>query len=133
MEVAAPPAQMPEVPPSVQEQPYTTPEPALPSANEENMAKPDQILKEFTVKGSNFAFAPNSLRVAKGDRVRLTFVNENGTHDWKLDEFNAATNIIKGGNSETIEFTADKTGTFEFYCSVGSHRAMGMKGTLIVE
>ena len=33
----------------------------------------------------------------------------------------------------TAEFTADKVGSFEYYCSVGSHRSMGMKGVLKVE
>jgi plastocyanin len=28
---------------------------------------------------------------------------------------------------------ADKKGTFEYYCSVGQHRALGMKGKLVVE
>ena len=32
-----------------------------------------------------------------------------------------------------VEFTVDKTGTFEYYCSVGQHRANGMVGNLIVE
>jgi uncharacterized cupredoxin-like copper-binding protein len=32
-----------------------------------------------------------------------------------------------------VQFVADKTGTFEFYCSVGNHRQMGMVGTLVVQ
>ncbi len=32
-----------------------------------------------------------------------------------------------------VEFTADKKGTFEYYCSVGEHRVNGMKGKFIVE
>ncbi|MEY4731380.1 MAG: hypothetical protein RL681_326, partial [Candidatus Parcubacteria bacterium] len=46
--------------------------------------------------------------------------------------FNAATKVLTDGQSETIEFVANKAGTFEYYCSVGSHRQMGMKGTLTV-
>ena len=34
---------------------------------------------------------------------------------------------------EVLEFTADKAGSFEYYCSVGEHKAMGMVGTLKVE
>ncbi len=90
-------------------------------------------VKSFTVTGSNFSFTPSTMTVNKGDRVRVTFVNSNGMHDWRLDEFNAKTNGIQGGQSETIEFVADKTGTFEYYCSVGTHRQMGMKGTLTVK
>ncbi len=89
--------------------------------------------KEFTVVGTNFAFAPSIMKVNKGDTVKIIFKNSGGTHDLKIDEFNVATNKIASGASETITFVADKTGTFEYYCSIGSHRAMGMKGTLTVQ
>ena len=89
-------------------------------------------VKEFTVKGSNFAFDPKTMTVKKGDTVKIIFQNTGGFHDFKIDEFKVATKQIQGGNSETVQFVADKAGTFEYYCSVGSHRAMGMKGTLTV-
>lgn len=90
-------------------------------------------VKEFTITGSNFAYAPNSIKVKKGDKVRIIFKNADGFHDLKIDELNVSTAKIQGGAQETIEFTADKVGSFEYYCSVGSHRQMGMKGTLVVE
>ena len=90
------------------------------------------VVKSFTVTGSNFAFAPNSLSVKKGDTVKITFKNSNGSHNLVIDEFNATTPIIGSGQSAVLEFTASKTGSFEYYCSVGNHRAMGMKGTLVV-
>ncbi len=89
-------------------------------------------VKSFTVEGKNFSFSPSTLTVKKGDKVKITFKNSGGMHDWVLDEFNAKTKQIAAGASETIEFVADKAGTFEYYCSVGNHRAMGMKGTLTV-
>ncbi len=89
-------------------------------------------VKEFTVTGQNFSFAPNTLTVKKGDQVKITFKNADGFHDFRIDEFNVASKRIRGGDSDTVEFTADKVGSFEYYCSVGSHRAMGMKGTLTV-
>ncbi len=89
-------------------------------------------VKEFTVEGGKFYFAPNTLTVKKGDTVRVTFKNKDGFHDFVIDEFNARTKQINGGQEETIEFVADKAGTFEYYCSVGTHRQMGMKGTLTV-
>ena len=92
----------------------------------------DSSVKEFTVMGSNFAFSPSTLSVKKGDRVKITFKNEGGFHDLKIDELNVATKKIKGGAQEVVEFTADKAGSFEYYCSVGEHRAIGMKGTLTV-
>lgn len=91
-----------------------------------------ESVKEFTVTGSNFSFAPNVMQVKKGDKVRVIFKNADGFHDFKIDELGVATSKIQGGAEETVEFVASKTGSFEYYCSVGSHRQMGMKGTLIV-
>jgi plastocyanin len=90
-------------------------------------------VKTFTVSGSNFSFSPKEIKVKKEDKVKIMFKNTGGTHNWVLDEFSAKTAEIEDGESAEVTFTADKSGTFEFYCSVGSHRAMGMKGNLIVE
>jgi plastocyanin len=90
-------------------------------------------VKSFTVEGSNFKFNPSEIRVKEGDRVRIIFKNTGGFHDWVVDEFGAATKQGNAPAEETIEFVANKKGTFEYYCSVGSHRQMGMKGNLIVE
>ena len=86
-----------------------------------------------TVEGGKFWYKPNKITVKKGEKVTLVFKNTDGTHDWVVDEFAAKTKTINTGESDTITFTPDKVGTFEFYCSVGTHRQMGMKGDLIVE
>ncbi len=91
------------------------------------------MVKEVEVDGSNFAFSPKEIRVKEGARVKVTFKNTGGMHDFVLDAFNVRTNIIKGGESQTVEFVANKKGTFEYYCSVGTHRQMGMVGNLVVE
>ena len=90
-------------------------------------------VKEFTVTAKNFSFSLNEIKVNKGDTVKINFTNADGFHDWVIDEFNARTKQIGAGMSESIQFTADKTGTFEYYCSVGQHRQFGMKGNLIVQ
>ncbi|HIH12080.1 TPA: hypothetical protein HA241_07870 [Candidatus Woesearchaeota archaeon] len=95
-------------------------------------------IKTFVLTGENFKFImegeDNSvLRVKQGDRVRIEFTSTSGFHDWVVDEFGARTEKVKTGLSSSIEFVADKKGTFEYYCSVGAHRAEGMKGNLIVE
>jgi plastocyanin len=89
--------------------------------------------KAFTITGKNYSFDPKTITVKKGDLVKITLKNSGGTHDLKIDEFKVATAKLTNGQSATVEFTADKKGTFEYYCSVGNHRAMGMVGKLIVE
>jgi len=89
-------------------------------------------VKEFSVDAVPFSFSPSTMSVNKGDTVKITVKNVNGTHDFKIDEFNVSTRTLNTGETQTITFVADKAGTFEYYCSVGNHRAMGMVGTLIV-
>ena len=91
-------------------------------------------VKEFEIKGGNYYFTTDEMRVNKGDVVRVTFSSEDGFHDFVLDEFGVATNRYRPEDEgETIEFVADKTGEFEYYCSVGDHREKGQVGKLIVE
>jgi len=105
--------------------------------DESSVPSPSPIIalkiKSFTVLGSPFQFDVKEIRVKQGDTVRITFTNTEGFHDWVVDGFNARTKQLQAGQSETITFTADKTGTFEYYCSVGNHRELGMVGRLVVE
>lgn len=96
----------------------------------------DAMEKEVTtieISGKNFEFSKSEIRVKKGDTVKIVFSSTGGLHDWVVDEFNAKTDQVNTGSTAEVEFVADKAGTFEYYCSVGNHRAMGMVGNLIVE
>jgi len=87
----------------------------------------------FNVGGTNFAFDVKEIRVKEGDTVTINFVSNGGFHDWVVDEFDAATAQVNTDGTTSVTFVADKAGTYEYYCSVGNHRAQGMVGTLIVE
>ena len=74
------------------------------------------------------------MKTGVGQAVLVTFTSDSGLHDFVIDEIKGAkTAQLQGGKSETIEFVADKKGSFKYYCSVGNHRAMGMEGTFVVE
>lgn len=90
-------------------------------------------VKIFNVTGKNFSFSQNEIRVNKGDTVKIVFTSTDDFHDWTVDEFDAATEQVTTGNTSEVEFVASEVGIFEYYCSVGSHRALGMVGNLIVE
>lgn len=113
----------------------TTPTPAVtPTTTPQATTTPTSgAVKEFTVTSTGMAFNQKTLSVNKGDRVRITYSNGGGTHDLRIDGYNVGTKVIQGGQKETFEFVADKAGSFEYYCSVGQHRQMGMKGTLTVK
>jgi plastocyanin len=109
---------------------YQTPNPATSTSTSSPTVLPET--KTFTVTGSNFSFSPKTMQVNRGDRVRIVFQNQSGTHDLVVDGYNTRTKVLQGGQSETLEFVANQSGSFEYYCSVGNHRQMGMKGTLTV-
>lgn len=85
------------------------------------------------VSGVNFAFDVPEIRVKEGDTVTINFTSAEGFHDWVVDEFDAATERVRDGGQTSVTFVAGAAGTYEYYCSVGNHRALGMVGTLIVE
>ena len=92
-----------------------------------------QVVKEFTVTGSPFKFVPATITVKKGDTVRVSFKNSGGIHNFVIDELGIKTKTIASGASDVVEFVAFKVGTFEYYCSVGTHRAQGMVGKITIE
>lgn len=109
----------------------TTREVELGGEEAEITDEPDVVVD---VAGTNFAFSEKEIRVKAGDIVRINFTNEGSMpHDFVLDEFGARTPVLQTGESASVTFVAEEAGTFEYYCSVGMHRQMGMVGTLIVE
>ena len=103
-----------------------------------DMQSPKELTEEqsvltFNVTAGGFYFAPNVIRVRKGDTVKIVLTNAGGHHNFVIDEFNVKMEPIDSGQVATVEFIADKIGTFEYYCGIGSHRQLGQKGTLIVE
>lgn len=106
-------------------QPTTTPVTTIDSTN----------VKTFDVVEDSFSYSPSTITVKLGDKVKLNLTNKAADfpHDFVIDELNAKSSKSAPGGTDTLEFIADKKGTFEFYCSVGSHRAKGMVGKLIVE
>lgn len=86
-------------------------------------------VKAFTIDATNFAFGPNEIKVNKGDKVSITLVNKQGNHSIKIKGYDK---VIKG--KQTVTFTADKAGEFEFDCDImcGTGHA-DMIGKLIVQ
>lgn len=76
-------------------------------------------------------FSLKEMTVNKGDKVRIKITVTSGAHDFKIDEFNiyADTQLNK---EYVVEFTADKTGEFIYYCAKPGHRQNGQWGTLKV-
>ena len=85
------------------------------------VAEPETGVKEIRVQGGDFWLEPTSISVNKGDRVKITFENVGSiTHNLDIDGY-GRTEIISAGSIDTIEFVADKAGTFDMWCSVAGH------------
>lgn len=95
--------------------------------------QPTENVKAVVVEGTEFEFNPSSISVTKGEKVRITFKNVGSSvHDFYIEELGIKTNLLNPGESQTVEFIADKTGTFTFYCTVPGHKELGMEGEIKV-
>lgn len=90
-------------------------------------------VRTITMEAGSFYYTPNVIKVKKGETVRIVLNSVDMMHDFTIDELGVTSEAVKGGESDTIEFVASEAGAFEYYCSVGEHRANGQVGTLIVE
>ena len=90
-------------------------------------------IKEFKITAKQFAFEPGVIEVNKGDRVRLIVKSLDVPHGIGIPEY-GINERLDPGKSVTIEFIADKQGTFTTYCTVfcGSGHS-NMKGKIIVK
>jgi len=84
---------------------------------------------DIKVMAKDFEYDKKEIHVKKGDKVRITLQSDDGGHGFALPAFNVN---IQGNKS--AEFIANKTGTFEYHCSIvcGTGHSK-MTGKLIVE
>jgi cytochrome c oxidase subunit 2 len=89
--------------------------------------------RAFEITASRFSFQPDLIEVMEGDRVKLTLRSADTTHGFGIKGWNVRARIPKGGEPVTLEFVADRAGSFDFicteYCGKG-HKTM--KGRLVV-
>jgi cytochrome c oxidase subunit 2 len=84
------------------------------------------------VVAKKFEFVPGEIRVGRGEAVALRFTAPEVPMGFNLADFNLRADIVPG-RVTTVQFTADKAGTFTFLCDVfcGSGHE-DMSGTLVV-
>lgn len=90
-------------------------------------------VKEFKITAKQFSFTPDTIEVSKGDRARLIVTSMDVPHGISIPEY-GINERLDPGIPKTIEFTADKEGTFTTFCSVfcGSGHS-SMKGKIVVK
>jgi uncharacterized cupredoxin-like copper-binding protein len=87
------------------------------------------------VKETEFKLTPSSFTVAKPGKVTFEATNA-GSVDHALEvEGNGVeekTSSISPGSSAKLTVDLSKNGTYEVYCPIDGHRAMGMEAKLVV-
>jgi plastocyanin len=87
--------------------------------------------QELDMESGNFFFSPETINASPGEKISITFSANSGFHTFVIDEIDAKFSISEG---EAFTFTApEEPGSYAYYCDIGSHRAFGMEGVLIVE
>lgn len=105
--------------------------PSTPNASLATTATKETV-KEFTITAKDWQFSPSNISVKKGDKVRLTITSADVTHSFKLKDYNLDV-MLEPGQTQTVEFVADKAGTFSFRCGVPCGEGHSdMTGTLTV-
>lgn len=100
--------------------------------NGEETADEEEV-KIFEITAEQFSFEPDTITVKKGDDVRLIITSIDVIHGFRIEEF-GIDETLEPGKTVIVEFTADKTGAFTFYCTVYCGSGHGsMRGRLVVE
>lgn len=94
----------------------------------------ERPVKVFDITARQWEFEPSTIVVKKGDEVKLNISSVDVTHGFSLPEFDINNVHLVPDTTSFITFTADKTGSFTFSCSVfcGSGHS-NMDGILIVQ
>jgi cytochrome c oxidase subunit II len=93
----------------------------------------EQAAPEISMTAKKFEFSPDTVRLKKGDRVKLVITALDRDHGIKIEGYQIEKKLPKD-EAVSIELTADKAGTFPFKCSTFCGMGHGkMKGQLIVE
>lgn len=78
----------------------------------------------------NYLFDPADFNLCAGDTITFTVTSETEFHTFTVDELGINVSI-RGGETETVEFTFDAPGEFALICL--PHGSLGMVGTITVQ
>lgn len=93
----------------------------------------------YTINSGNFYYTPQLLTINLGDTVH--WINDGGFHNVNFDvntlsgaSFNNPVSFVSTPTNDVAMYTYVFTvaGSYDYDCSVGSHAANGMVGTIIV-
>jgi heme/copper-type cytochrome/quinol oxidase subunit 2 len=71
----------------------------------------------FRIEARQFAYSPSELQINPGDTVTIQLVSTDVVHGLYIDGYDLSMEADPGQTS-TMTFTADKSGSFRFRCNV---------------
>jgi len=113
-------------------------------------SSPGEAVQVITVTAKKYEFDPSPIRVKQGTKVRLSISASDHAHGFKISPFPEGAEKsgepglvfsspqdctkIEKGQTATVEFVAQKAGTYPFRCcTVCGFHHRAMKSELIVE
>jgi uncharacterized cupredoxin-like copper-binding protein len=93
------------------------------------------VIKTVSVHESEYKLSPNTITLSKAGTYVFKGVNDGTiTHGLAVKGQGVDQKIasIAPGSSGTLKVTLSKAGTYEIYCPVDGHKALGMKGEVTV-
>ena len=78
--------------------------------------KTEAGIRVIKIKASKHSFEPEQIVVRLGEKLRLVVTSVDVNHQLAISEFKVNL-IVPAGKTESVEFIADKKGTFQSSCS----------------
>lgn len=73
--------------------------------------------RTFRIEAGQFAYSPSELHVNPGDSVTIQLVSTDVVHGLYVDGYDVSIEADPG-QTKTLSFVADKSGSFRFRCNV---------------
>ena len=89
--------------------------------------------QKITVTAKKYEFSPSTIEVKAGQPVEITFQSEDTKHGFECKDLGIEKVVFDKDKPETVTFTPEKPGTYEFkcakFCGMGHSK---MKGSIVV-
>jgi heme/copper-type cytochrome/quinol oxidase subunit 2 len=81
------------------------------------LGQKEPVERNFHITASSYEFAPGEISVNPGDHVTIELTSTDVVHGLYVDGYNLQI-TTNPGQTESLSFTADRTGSFRFRCAV---------------
>ena len=89
--------------------------------------------RKITVVAKKYEFQPSRIELKAGEPVEITFQSEDTKHGFECKDLKIDKVVFEKDKPETVTFTPEKPGTYEFkcakFCGMGHSK---MKGEIVV-